>query len=516
MGIMKKLTYGVIFLQLLIASLCPTHSAQAVSTTVLISEVYQDGSQEKIEITNNTTDDIDIRNWVLQYTNSSGNSETKFTFTTGIKASGSITLKTASATGENDGVLPGIMSDTTGSLQLKDKDGLTVDTLGWGSSATYKETEPAKKPAAGMSLSRTNNVDTDNNQLDFTSILPNFITGGMVEIVDDLCSNIDGVQAEVPESYVRHNDGTCEQEEAPTTDELMPPYLNEVLADPDKPLVDEKDEFIELYNPNAAAISLQGYQLKVGTKEPYKTFTFTAEHTISAQSYFAIPRELSGVALVNTGSKVQLLAPEGDAVSEVEYPEVDPDQAYAYFADGWRLSDEPTPGAANILKELSEEEVNAAVVATTPECPAGKYRNPATNRCKNLESAVTATVCDEDEYRHPETKRCRKVLAATTVTPCKPGYERHPTTNRCRRIPSAAAALQPCKSGYERNAETNRCRKIGAAQNLMTPAAIQPNGLNFWLAGAGVAAIGGYGIWEWRREIWGITRKLFPQSGGDS
>ena len=178
----------------------------------------------------------------------------------------------------------------------------------------------------------------------------------------------------------------------------------------------------------------------------------------------------------------------------------------------WAL---PNPTGENIFPEVVEPVVS---VAAESVCPAGKYRNPETKRCRSIEDAVSElAACEEGKERNPATNRCRSVVttASAALMPCDVGQERNPTTNRCRSVLAASQALTPCKDGYERNPVTNRCRKSSVMASAIDvaadQAAIQKGGgsllTSALLVTAGIGAIG-YGVYEWRSEIWRGSRKL--------
>lgn len=190
--------------------------------------------------------------------------------------------------------------------------------------------------------------------------------------------------------------------------------------------------------------------------------------------------------------------------------------AWAKNSDGtWQWTSTPSPNSSNVF-------TMPAVVETTSlgECPAGKYRNPETNRCRTIEEAVNAlAACPEGQERNAATNRCRSTASAASasLTPCKEGQERNPTTNRCRSIASAVAELLPCDEGYERNPATNRCRKsqsseIPGAAFPVEPVKDAANAAIAWWAVGGILLLGaGYGAWEWRHEILGGMRKVFTR-----
>ncbi len=179
----------------------------------------------------------------------------------------------------------------------------------------------------------------------------------------------------------------------------------------------------------------------------------------------------------------------------------------------WQWTSTPQPDTHNLITVPPEE---------TTVCPAGKYLNPDTGRCRTIEEAVNALAsCPEGQVRNPATNRCRQVVTtASSLVPCGEGQERNPATNRCRSIALAVAELIPCDEGYDRNPATNRCRKIAgitttaATTNLPDTTTTEPAAMQQWgwvlVAVAATGAIG-YGIYEWRTELikgwrWIVTK----------
>lgn len=192
-------------------------------------------------------------------------------------------------------------------------------------------------------------------------------------------------------------------------------------------------------------------------------------------------------------------------------------KGYSWAWDGviWQWSATPQPYGPNIITMPVEEAVT---------CPAGKYLNPDTGRCRTIEEAVNAlAACAEGQERNPATNRCRAKVTATSasLTPCGEGQERNPATNRCRSIASAVAELIPCNEGYERNPATNRCRKVAgvstaAANTSQLVESAKGSSWNMWtwalVAVAGTGAIG-YGVYEWRHELLGFGQKIAAKFG---
>ncbi len=274
-------------------------------------------------------------------------------------------------------------------------------------------------------------------------------------------------------------------------------------------------DYIKLHNPYGQAISLDDFALRTNSSSSSRTSsnTFSLDGiVIPAGGYQTVWQTDAGtrISLTNSGGYVWLEDTWGiqTYAPEVRYESAGSAQqgfAWAQKDDSsWAWTGSPQPLGANVFPV-----VLAATDNVLAECPAGKYRNPETNRCRTIEEAVNAlAACPEGQYRNPDTNRCKATTttASASLTPCKEGQERNPATNRCRSIASAVAELIPCDEGYERNPATNRCRKsiplttaASVAQAAQAPGA--NNNALPWVIG--VAAVGalGYGLYEWRHEL---------------
>lgn len=152
-------------------------------------------------------------------------------------------------------------------------------------------------------------------------------------------------------------------------------------------------------------------------------------------------------------------------------------------------------------------------------CKPGQERNPATGRCRTVSATgQQLAVCKAGQYRNPATGRCRALAGGkASAAICKAGYYRNPATGRCKKLGAAnSRQLTPCKPGWERNPSTNRCRK-STSKNSKAPAAgyaVEPSSNNgqteivWWMIG-GVAVVAvGYAGWEWRSEIGQWLRRM--------
>lgn len=282
-------------------------------------------------------------------------------------------------------------------------------------------------------------------------------------------------------------------------------------------------DYVELHNAGDAAVDLSNVVLRTDSNSSSRTTsnTFSLDGILLPDEYMLVARtdDAGRISLTNSGGYIWLEDAWNIAVYAqymTEWPSASSDkQGFAYMrsSDGtWQWTTTPTPGVANIAT------VPAPIVTI---CPEGKYLNPDTGRCRSIEEAVSAlAACEEGYERNPTTNRCRKIVTATTtgasLTPCAEGQERNPATNRCRSIASAVAELIPCDEGYERNPSTNRCRKIQSASIPAAPFAVQASSSPIpvwqWAVGGAVgAALVGYAVWEWRREIAGLWQRMFKK-----
>lgn len=329
------------------------------------------------------------------------------------------------------------------------------------------------------------------------------ISGECVQIID-VCPNIDSDQAEIPDGYELDDINQCIPK---VTSGFI--RINELF--PNAAGSDLGKEFIEIYNADVKVINLADYTLRIG-KNAEKIIQLPETNLLPGEFIVFKDTDLA-FTLLNSTTRVELWFRDSQKISDViPYQDPGDDMSWILRAEGgWVYSNRPTPGLPNLgsASVLSEEDKDNSLSSTTDPCPAGKYRNPLTNRCRNIEEDATVIAsCDNDEYRNPETNRCRKIiLAAATLAPCQPGYERNSETNRCRKL-EEETSLQPCDEGYERNPITNRCKKsVSIPSSVQSPKEPGDSVSNFPIASQySVAALVGigavtYGVYEWRSEL---------------
>lgn len=200
---------------------------------------------------------------------------------------------------------------------------------------------------------------------------------------------------------------------------------------------------------------------------------------------------------------------------------------------GTKGSDDPrSKKSQNIVAkyELKEKRSLASMVklddnSTTSDnetksektCPEGKFLNPKTNRCKNLQEVKETSTGKTITTYDPETGE------GTTIKVCNEGYYLNSETNRCNKVKedsstSTSSITKTCPEGKELNPETNRCRNIkkndGADHKLDVPELGDSEGRDFIAIGSviaiiamGIVAI----IFQFRKEIFGFLKKLVPR-----
>jgi hypothetical protein len=520
-------------------------SASALSPVISAAQLGGSGSgtsqQEVFQIYNNSNDDIDVTNWCLESGSStlacfvSPDSNTKLI----LEAKqailiGSSQFHLAYPLVNLDYVysasnIPG----TNGSLRIINSSTALIDQLGWGSEIGEGNSIQGNL-AGGKAYLRVSNdggitlQDTNYNAADFiVGDLPQVLIGGGIyeqEVITDACPNVDGFQNEVPIGFMKNVDGGCYEDICDNISGLqiilpsgyykdgidchiVPLYLSELLSNASG--VDTGKEFIEIYNPTQYTTSLSGYKLQFGSKT-----VALPDMEIAPATYVALSDLQTGITLTNTSGTLKLLGPDLTQLDVTTYQDARDDESWAFIDGVWQYTDNPTPNLANISMTAAVAEGETTDDNAVATCPAGKYRNPLTGRCKKYETESTPTPCKPDQERNPGTGRCRSIFSNTSsLTPCKPGQERNPETNRCRSIASAASkTLTPCKPGQERNPATNRCRKSVESANLASikdsPSTMKSDGFGWLLAGGAMMSLGGYGVWEWRREITGGIQKI--------
>lgn len=515
---------------LFIGTIAPLVSADAASA--LITEVqtgYIDANtgleypkQEFVEVANVSSAKLPMDGWRLEYLSAAHTGEGAPTATL-VTIQGTLPINGQAlfsyvgynpspsdlVFGEGSTASSGMLAKSGGHIRLMNGNTM-IDCVAWGSATAITGCDKISSvPAAGQTIQRPHSENGSyEKSLGVKALSPPTPQGG--ELYPSWETPVipgspnepgtDPADPEAPEEPTEPTDPTEPTEPEPARCSTI--ELSEVLPNPAGS--DTDSEYIELHNNSSQAASLFGCTLRIGSAG--KTYVFPAESQLAAHEYRAFYYAATGLQLTNSGGEVWLLGEE--VQTSLTYPTSGDDQAWAFIEGSWQTTFYPTPHAVNSLgpKTDSPEDVIAAALES---CPVGKYRNPETNRCKNIEAADSGpTACDPGQERNPETNRCRKIPVAATVTACPEGQERNPSTNRCRKIASASTPT-PCAEGQERNPETNRCRKVTAAPTKSNTDTPKSNGIqNYRILIAVLILIVGYAVYEYRQDILGQLNKL--------
>ncbi len=196
---------------------------------------------------------------------------------------------------------------------------------------------------------------------------------------------------------------------------------------------DKSEQFIELFNPTSDDILLDGCKIS------YKNKTYPLKGTIRSGDYLAYHQSGQFAFTKNPKNPLAIALIDTDDVVLDEFTYSNGQKKSTSFAkifgtDGqetWQITYAITPNAENVYQKFRN-------------CEAGKIINEATGNCVKVTSVATAV---------------EKLKTSSALAPCPAGKYRNPLTGRCKQI-ETASTLKECAEGYERNPETNRCRKI--------------------------------------------------------
>jgi hypothetical protein len=309
----------------------------------------------------------------------------------------------------------GGMAVTGGQLQLIRPNGsawTAEDMVGYGNAAMAEGNQPAAAPSADDAIVRR--ADSTGLPID---------------------SDVNGADFILLSSLTPHSTPPQTQANYPAL------LITELLPDPASPATDDKDEFVELYNPNDVSVDAGGYVLQSGTNWRYSYTLPTL--TLASGTYIALYSAQTKLTLSNSGTAVRLLDPNKEPVNEVpSYGAAKTGQSWMVDESSkWEWTTTPTPGAQN----------NLAIPAVAIQ---------------------------------PATK-----AAATAKKPSPSAHTSKSTAPSSTKKPKSTASKQP---------GTGRASTPSATH----PAASQPNDtLTYWLAGGSVAAAAGYAAYEYRKDI---------------
>ncbi|HSX04960.1 MAG TPA: lamin tail domain-containing protein [Candidatus Saccharimonadales bacterium] len=159
---------------------------------------------------------------------------------------------------------------------------------------------------------------------------------------------------------------------------LAAPQITELLPNPDGTGTDSTDEFIELYNSATTSFDLSGFTLQTGTTTKH-SFVFPDETMLPPKSFTAFYSADTGLTLSNTSGQAALLDPFGNLLSQTDsYGAAKDGQAWVLADDKWYWTANPTPNAANLVKQPASSSVASAKAKSGGKTVAGHVQGATT------------------------------------------------------------------------------------------------------------------------------------------
>lgn len=299
---------------------------------VVINEFLPDpaaGDKEWVELFNNTAAAINLTGWQI------------------VDGSGALNNLTGQIGSRQFLVVwepKGKLNNNGDIIFLKDLSGRLIDQVTYGGWDDNNLTDNAPLAGKGESVARKfDGVDTNNDGADFA--ISQTPTPGAANIF------ISPAEKTIISGF----------------DQII---INEIFPNPVGS--DLLDEFIELYNQGDETVDLAGWFLADAGSRKYKINAAHSSSTmIEAKGFFVVRREISGIALNNSGLEmVRLYAPDLTLIDWVEYQgPVAEGQTYGRARDNiWFWTNQDTPGQANIFSETIW--APTAIISVSPEQPA--------------------------------------------------------------------------------------------------------------------------------------------------
>jgi hypothetical protein len=339
-----------------------------------------------IELYNPTASVIDVTGWKLQYRAASSTGTTGWTAkrtiacldavlscTVAMQPRSSLLFATYDIADIQEQPLTSGFSDVGGQLRLVDAEGTAQDMLGYGSALVAEGQGAAPAPPAGQALVRISAddgtvVDTNDNAKDFRvgcyAPVPNGEIMPTQPPAPQPCP--DPQLSEDEDEGVMLGDLT----QAPTAPgSVIVSYpqvlITELLPDPASPLTDSADEFIELFNPTAQTVNLEGYVLEAGADFRYRYKL--GDMQVMPGGFVTIMATESHLSLTNSGTAVRLLDPNGVISDQIaSYGQAKTGQSWAKSAEGvWQWTTTSTPAAQNAFTAPAAASAAAAKKTTT-------------------------------------------------------------------------------------------------------------------------------------------------------
>ncbi|MBI4672491.1 MAG: lamin tail domain-containing protein [Chloroflexi bacterium] len=378
----------------------PTDTATATPiapTHIVISEMRSRGplgaSDEFVELFNPTNATVDIGGWKIRRSSSCGATLINMlTVDAGTSLAPGQHFLAAGSTSSN-----AALADKTYSAGIADSGGVAVtlgddsviDAVGMCATTTFVEGN-ALTPLAGTSEqsyerklggAAGNCYDTDDNATDF-------LLNSGASNPQNLASTVTycaGVETATPTStatFAATFTATLTPTETQTPTATLSPtpfapgiVINEFLPKPASDwngdtLINADDEWVELYNNNAFAVDLSGWQLDDVASGGAAPYTLPNSTNIAANGFLIFYKAQTGIGLNDTGGDdVRLLHPDANIADAYTYNSTASDQSYARNPDGigaFTTACTPTPNTPNCISSATGTPTQTATDTQTP------------------------------------------------------------------------------------------------------------------------------------------------------
>ena len=175
---------------------------------------------------------------------------------------------------------------------------------------------------------------------------------------------------------------------------LTAPQISELLPNPLGSGNDNTDEFIELYNPNAKPFDLSGFSLLTGTTTTH-SYVFPSGTQLAPSSFQAFYSEDTKLSLSNTASQAALMDPLGNLISTSEaFNKAKDGVAWGLAKGKWHWTTQPTPGAANIIKQPVTKK---STTKSKSKRPTPKLSGVAGDKTTKLAAATASETYNEED-----------------------------------------------------------------------------------------------------------------------
>ena len=523
---------GVIFINV---------DAHAISNSIVISQVQTENSNsasnELIEIYNNSSSPVEISDWCLYYASatttnngsklacfdSSNDSIHMFLPANSYALAISTSLALTNPQLAGDITFSAKLAGAAGHIRLLDSSNNEIDKIGWGLTAVSAEGQAAVKASENHLLERlfmnaSSYQDSDNNNVDFVISLPrvSYSYGHIYEIQDlcsnilgiqqlppidyvvddnicnpipvDICNNLVGLQTILPVDYLFDDEGNCQ----------LDACVNITGLQVNKPDNMDTDEIGNCYYhdecsnfPSVQAILPNGFdRLQNGV-------------CVVKDSHIIITEILPNVSGDDNGNEfIEIYNPNDfdidlnyyrlklgkDLEKSYDFPinSIIPANNYIIFNNnqilftllntssraGIALVDDSIIDQTETYSDPPEDSSWALIdgvwqYTTSSTAGTANLLRYDINLRSTKSSTVNLVPCGINQYRSEETNRCRNISSpsSNSLTPCKDNQYRSEETNRCRLLTSGSL-LKACNDDQFRNPETGRCKKIASAEEL--------------------------------------------------